>query len=173
MAPFLLSPADMLNPRTLVGVMAPLVGVVGCSSSEPASTSSSACYDNLIASAQSCVPAATAIGVLNSAGTNCTYASGDQVTFAPPEAEGISNFVLNDSAGKLCMSYESADGGFTLQTALGTAVKSSTGRVTCPGGAEYSGATPAGSVSSYGGSAASFTLVTGDGGFAIFNCTST
>jgi hypothetical protein len=70
------------------------------------------------------------------------------------------------------MSYRSADGGFTLQTSAGTVVRSSTGAVTCPGGTEYTGDTPAGNISAYGSSAAMFTLVTAEGGLAVFSCAS-
>jgi hypothetical protein len=142
------------------------LGAVACGSSGGSST----CYDTVIAAAQSCVPAASATGVMNDGGTACTYAGGDLVTFAPPEFDGISNFVLNTAAGSLCMSYQSGDGGFTLQTSAGTVVKSPSGSITCPGGAVYTGVTPAGNISAYGTDEATFTLVTADGGLSVFNC---
>jgi hypothetical protein len=158
---------------TVMAAAAMALGAVGCGSSGGGSSgSSNTCYDAVIGAAQSCVPAGAALGVLDDAGTTCAYAGGDRVTFALPEMSGISNFVLDSAGGSLCMSYQSDDAGFTLRTAAGTAVRSSTGRITCPNGVEYTGNTPAGSVSAYGAGAAMFTLVTADGGLTVFDCAS-
>jgi len=159
----------MLVSKTMMATVAMVLGAAGCSLGS-SSAKSSTCYDDLIAAAQSCAPPPMGLGVMNDAGTACTYAGGDQVTFAPPESDGVSNFVLDSPGGSLCMSYLSADGGFTLQTSAGTATRSSTGAVTCPNGVEYSGTTPAGNISAYGSGTATFTLVTADGGLALFNC---
>jgi hypothetical protein len=158
--------------KTMEIAAAMALSAAGCGSIGNASSSASSttCYDDVIAAAQSCVPPGAATGVLDDAGTTCAYAGGDQVTFALPEDSGISNFVLDSADGSLCMRYQSGDGGFTLQTAAGTAVRSSTGRITCRGGVDYNGGTPAGSVSAYDGKTATFTLVTADGGLAVFDC---
>jgi hypothetical protein len=145
-----------------------VLSAVACGSSSGSST----CYDSVIASAQNCLPPATATGVLNDAGTTCIYSSGDQVSFTLPESDGISNFVVTSASGSVCMSYQNADGGVrTLQTPAGTAVSSS-GSTTCPNGVPYTGSTPVGNVSAYGSGSATFDLVTADGGLTIFNCSS-
>ncbi len=142
------------------------LGAVACGSS----SGSSSCYDSIIAAAQACLPAATATGLMNDAGTTCSYSGGDQVTFVLPETDGISNFVVDSASGGLCMSYQDIDGGVrTLQTAAGTAVASS-GSVTCPNGVAYTGSTLVGNVSAYGTGSASFSLLTADGGLTIFGC---
>jgi hypothetical protein len=143
--------------------------VLGAGACDPSDTSST-CYDTVIAAAQSCLPPASATGAFNDAGTICTYSGGDEVTFTPPEFDGVSNFVVDSAGGSLCMSYQSADGGFTLETAAGTTTKSSNGDVTCPNNIAYTGDTPAGNISAYSSSLAFFTLVTADGGLSVFNC---
>jgi hypothetical protein len=148
---------------TLAAAMA--AGVAACGSS-----GSSSCYDTLLASAQSCLPSATATGTMNDAGTSCSYTTGQQVSFTLPETDGISNFVLNSASGSLCMSYQDVDGGVrVIQTPGGTAV-SNGGSITCPGGVDYTGSTAVGNVSAYGTSAASFDLVAADGGLTVFSC---
>jgi hypothetical protein len=142
------------------------IGAVACSSSSGSST----CYDTLIASAQSCLPSAASTGFLNDAGTTCTYASGQQVTFALPETNGLSNFVVSSAGGSLCMSYQNVDGGVRiLETSGGTAV-SSGGSITCPDGVAYTGSTLVGNVSDYSTSSATFDLITADGGLTVFDC---
>jgi hypothetical protein len=154
--------------RNRAWVVAVALGAVACGSTV---SSSGDCYDSAIATAQGCLPPATAVGLLNDAGTACTYDGGVLVTF-PSLAGYASSFVVSSPGGGLCLSYqESADGGSALQTAAGTTVVSSRGSITCANGAaDPAEVTVVGSISGYAG-AASFEFVLDDGGEAqAFNC---
>jgi len=101
------------------------------------------CWTSTALMAMTCLPPATATGLLNANNSTCSYATSEVVTFTPPIAlpPGTNmswDFTINGANGRPCLHYQDTATGLTLVVGNQTVSETMYGtlgvRITCPDG---------------------------------------